>query len=81
MKQTISHFLECSGSKEVSSTPFRNKTLWFMFISLEKVGPDDLAIHCAAGYFKPVMEGFNIYETTNFNYNIQKALKSYYSFP
>lgn len=52
-----------------------------MFISLEKVGPDDLAIHCAAGYFKPVMEGFNIYETTNFNYNIQKALKSYYSFP
>lgn len=40
-----------------------------MFIYLYKVGPDGLPIHRGAGYFKPVMEGFNIYETTNFNYD------------
>lgn len=33
------------------------------------VGPDGEAIHCTVGYFKPVMEGFNIYETTNFNHD------------
>ena len=41
------------------------------------MGHDGLVIHCAAGYFKPVMEGFHIYETMNFNYD--KHTKSEHS--